>query len=1254
MAGIVHEGPVTIVFTDVASSTDLRTTLGDEAAQRLLARHDDIVRARMAEFRGQEIKALGDGFLVLFQSARKAVAFAAGVQKAFSEESGEIQLRVGVNTGEVESSDGDIYGQAVNAAARIAARAEPGEILVAEVVKQLTGTVTGIRYVDRGKVRLKGFPERWRLFEVEWEPEEPTGEMRRPRVQALLDTPPNIRLTTVLAGPGYGKTALLSQWAAERNVAWHTVPPSTRDAIALSSSIADAIRTRVPDLPAQVGAAIDASSGGDETDIEGPERSVAIATLLCDALSRGLRRTLTLVIDDCHEVRAGSPACRFVEALVRQAPETLHLVLSGRSELPFRIDRLRGQGSVHEITGRELILDRAETEELVKRFMGDADPALTDQILEVTGGWPAAVRLALESIRKQAQPSGVLASADPGGALYSYLAGEVFAREPEVVRTIVRTMCVFEGFSTDMCDSLVGAGTSEALLSLARRGLFVEPLASDPQSFFLNPLVRDFALEHFEMTEEDHLELHRAAAQWFEEEGRVEDALESLCSIQDLEAVTGILTRHGKKLISAGRADPLLSALERVRSAGHEISSELEELAGEALHIKGDWDGALDAFERASGGREVISAGLAWRWGLIHYIKGNLADALAIYERARVDGEDPREDGLLLSWKAAAHWAHGDIEAGEVVADAALAVAKRSGDDKALAAAHTVLAMLAALRGDRRANDSHYLKALDHADKAGDMLQVIRIRTNQGSHHMEESFYEEALQELNIAIRLADVAGFVSFHALALTNRGETNLCLGRLEQAHSDLEHARKLYGRMGSHNIAYPLNKLGDLYRIRGDRTLARAAYEEALSQLEASDDAQGVAPCLAGLALLLESEDIEKAIALVERGMALPAALDLTTVVLAAAWVRLAAGDIDGARAHAREALDQARPRRDRSSMAEALEIEAACCSDTEQQKELLEQSIAIWREIGDPLGEIRASLRVSKLLPDEKAVRLAGRLEKQACALGARPLIAQAAAVITGIERRGHAPVSVKALGSFRVSRYDSTIAPGEWGSRLAAELMKLLVANRCRAVAREALCEQLWPGDDPSATDKRLTAALRAVRSALDPHGRFAPDYFVTASGKVLQLEEEKVVIDIELFFAAALEGLDLLTVDPRRAIDLLTDAEGLYGGDPFEDDADAPWAIAIRQEARTLYIRVAFALAENASDSGDHDGASRYLLRVLERDPYDENAHLALITAQINARHHGEARRYYRFYCMRMEQIDVEAAPFPSAIRVTV
>ena len=82
-----------------------------------------------------------------------------------------------------------------------------------------------------------------------------------------------------------------------------------------------------------------------------------------------------------------------------------------------------------------------------------------------------------------------------------------------------------------------------------------------------------------------------------------------------------------------------------------------------------------------------------------------------------------------------------------------------SGEDRALAAAHTVLAMLAALEGDRASNDAHYLRALDHAERAGDVLQIIRIRVNRGSRNLEEGAYEAAIVELDLAIRLADLGG---------------------------------------------------------------------------------------------------------------------------------------------------------------------------------------------------------------------------------------------------------------------------------------------------------------------------------------------------------------------------------------------------------------------------------------------------------------------------------------------------------------
>ena len=159
--------------------------------------------------------------------------------------------------------------------------------------------------------------------------------------------------------------------------------------------------------------------------------------------------------------------------------------------------------------------------------------------------------------------------------------------------------------------------------------------------------------------------------------------------------------------------------------------------------------------------------------------------------------------------------------------------------------------MLAAVEGDRGANDAHYLRALDYAQQAGDVLQLIRVRTNRGSRHLEEGAYEEAITELDLALRLADLAGFAAFRALALSNRGDARAKLARFEEAVADLEDARELYQRLGSRMVAYPLEKLGQIYRQRGDLALARAAYEEALAQAERSGDIQGLVPALSGLA-------------------------------------------------------------------------------------------------------------------------------------------------------------------------------------------------------------------------------------------------------------------------------------------------------------------------------------------------------------------------------------------------------------------
>src|SRR5881227_1352983 len=121
-----EELPQTILFTDVEGSTELRARLGDELAHEVLQAHNEMVRAAVAESRGREIKALGDGFMVAFASPRRALECAKAIQRAIDAARARpelsVRVRIGVNTGEVKEQDGDLFGQAVHAAARIAAK----------------------------------------------------------------------------------------------------------------------------------------------------------------------------------------------------------------------------------------------------------------------------------------------------------------------------------------------------------------------------------------------------------------------------------------------------------------------------------------------------------------------------------------------------------------------------------------------------------------------------------------------------------------------------------------------------------------------------------------------------------------------------------------------------------------------------------------------------------------------------------------------------------------------------------------------------------------------------------------------------------------------------------------------------------------------------------------------------------------------------------------------------------------------------
>jgi DNA-binding SARP family transcriptional activator len=1069
-------------------------------------------------------------------------------------------------------------------------------------------------------------------------PGAPSALLPRERLQARLDEAPRRRLTSVVAGAGFGKSTLLAAWAEHHEVAWYTLDADDSALSRFARGIVDALRLRVPDLPADLalapGAARGPDSGGDPH-----ARADAFAAALSEALHERLRRPLGLVVDDLHELAGDGAAMRVVEALCRQAPPGLYLVLASRVEPPFSIDRLRGQGQVLELGAADLALALDEVRALLRSEL-DADPGeLAVMVQEATGGWPAAVRLACEAMRgvdAEQRPAVVARLRRPGGAVFGYLAREVLAQETPAVRELVRVTAPLERVHPELCAALGLEGAADALASLARRGLFTEHLGHAGEWFAPTALTRDVALASLPLSDSELTELHERAARWCSQAGEPALALRSLRAIGDDGAIAALLVEHGPALLRDGAVDAVVEAGDAL--AVEHRDPTLERLLGEAHQLRGDWDEALRCLERAAGRDGPVDAGLAWRIGLIHHLRGRLDAALEAYARGR-DGAEPTPDAAMLhAWHASALWLRSDADACRAQATRAHDIASATGDDRALAAAHTVLAMLAALDGDRASNEAHYMRALEHAERARDVLQVIRIRVNRGSRNLEEGAYDAAIAELDLAIRLADLGGFGTFRALALTNRGESRLRLGRLDEAVADLEVARSVYQGLGSDDVAYPLGILGDVYRERGDLALARAAYEEAARRSDAMGDVQALVPALAGLARVLAADDPEQARALADRAAAYGAGMGQVGALLAVGHVALAAGELETAARAAAEAGAAARARRERAGLAEALELEGLVAPTQRARRTALEQAVAVWRDLRNPLGEARAQLALAQAVDD---AQLGGDAETRLRELGARPQVARGDAAPA-------AALAVESLGGFRVLRDGVPVPRSEWRSRKARDLLKILVARHGRPVQRDALIEALWPGEDPARCANRLSVALSTLRGVLDPQRRFGPDHFVASTGGAVALDLAHVTVDLEAFLSQAADGLALREEGHAgEAHERLLSAEAAYAGDLLEEDLYEDWAVGAREDARDVYVRVARCLAADAREAGDHDGAVRFLLRVLERDAYDEEAHLALAAAYSDAGRHGEARRAFRAYRARMDEIGVEPAAFP-------
>ena len=421
------------------------------------------------------------------------------------------------------------------------------------------------------------------------------GLIARTRLlEALAATPERISLTMVTAPAGYGKTTALSQWAAEdsREFAWVTVDQADGDPVRLAGHVALALH-RIQPLDPAVFRALAVG--------EGSRHLTALGHLLT-SLRNGNRRGV-LVLDDVHELR-NVAAMTFIRALAAGLPAGFQLAVGSRLMLGF--GRLRSEDRCVEFGVEDLAFTKEEVRAILTYTGVDFSDDTVGALVQRTEGWPAGVYLAARAIRTASDPA-VAARRLTGDDPYiaDYFRDELLLREsPETVRFLIRT-APLDQLSGALCDHVLGrTGSAHRLAEAARRNLFVVPLDRRGEWYRYHCLVAEMLLSELRRREPgEESRVHRRAADWYEEQGQPEKAIEHRLAGGDTLAAARLINRHAPDFVAAGRLQTIRRWLDALGQDGLVSYPPLAITAAWMLALIGDMPGAqscLHAAERGS------------------------------------------------------------------------------------------------------------------------------------------------------------------------------------------------------------------------------------------------------------------------------------------------------------------------------------------------------------------------------------------------------------------------------------------------------------------------------------------------------------------------------------------------------------------------------------------------------------------------------------------------------------------------------
>jgi LuxR family maltose regulon positive regulatory protein len=396
--------------------------------------------------------------------------------------------------------------------------------------------------------------------------------LSRPRLVRRLEDGlrPGQRLTLVSAPAGYGKTTLLSEWAAgtDQPVAWLSLDAGDNDPVRFWTYVVAALRQVDPDL-----------GRGLPDALRSPQRP-SMEGLLTPLINQfaTLAEPLVFVLDDYHLISA-SPIHEGIAFLLEHLPGHTHLILATRADPPLPLARLRGRGQLTEIRQADLRFTTEEAAAFLNAVFGLDLSSRELAVLEArTEGWITGLQLAALSMEGRDDVATFL-SAFGGSNRYvlDYLTAEVIQRQPKDVQTFLHQTSILDRLSGPLCDAVIGIGEeasqpegkatpfptfedSQALLErLEAANLFVVPLDDRRVWYRYHSLFADLLQARLMEVYPDCVpELHRRASVWYEQAGMLDEALEHAVAAGDEARAARIVETHGRSLLLRGELTTVL------------------------------------------------------------------------------------------------------------------------------------------------------------------------------------------------------------------------------------------------------------------------------------------------------------------------------------------------------------------------------------------------------------------------------------------------------------------------------------------------------------------------------------------------------------------------------------------------------------------------------------------------------------------------------------------------------------------------